>query len=80
MTEPFFEIIEGLDIEEPTDVVDYSTLDDVSLAEHYGLIRLTLHVTGALHDPNPTGKAADLHSQWAAINAEQRRRRSCEKE
>lgn len=72
--EVFNKIVEGLVLEEPTDAVDFTLLSDVGLARRYHKIREELNAMGKLHELNPTGDAADLHSQFAAIHAEITRR------
>lgn len=72
--EEFLRIMEGVELEEPTDAIDYTTLDDVELSRQYDLVRRELFVTDQLHNHNAVGYAGELHSKFAAINAEMRRR------
>lgn len=70
----FMQIMEGVELSEPTDAIDYGTLDDQELTKAHSKVRTELFHSGELHNHNPVGHAADLHSQFAAINHEMRRR------
>ena len=74
--ETFLQIVEGVTFEEPTDVVDYTQLSDAELAKAHSFTRTKLfNMPGnELHNLNPTGEAADLRAQFAAINFEMKRR------
>jgi hypothetical protein len=72
--EIFMQIMEGVVLEEPTDAVNYTLLDDVELSKAKASVRAELFAMGEIHNHNARGRAADLHSQFSAINAEMRRR------
>lgn len=72
--EEFLRIMDGVELAEPVDATDYTTLDDVQLSKEYDVVRRELFVTDQLHNLNATGYAGELHSKFAAINAEMRRR------
>lgn len=72
--EEFRKIMEGVELEEPTDAIDYTKLDDVQLSKEYQNVRQELFSTNQLHNKNPIGRAAELHSQFMAITAELHRR------
>lgn len=70
----FLRIMEGVELEEPTDTIDYTTLNDIELSTEYDGVRRALFETGELHNHNATGYAGELHSKFSAINVEMRRR------
>lgn len=72
--EEFMKIMEGIELEEPTDAIDYTQLTDIELAKEYDRIRTTLFKMDELLNLNATGEAAALHSQFAAVNDALRRR------
>ena len=70
----FAQIVAGITLDEPTDTVDYTTLDDVALSKAKQEVRRELFEMDQLRNFNATGRAAELHSKFAAINAEMRKR------
>lgn len=74
INELFLEMVADLEIEEPMDVVDYTTITDSELAVAFSEIRARLFRMKELFTPNPIGEAAELRSKMAAINTEMRRR------
>lgn len=70
----FLAIMGDIELAEPTDAVDYRFLSDQDLAKAHSEVRTELFHMDQLHNLNPVGHAADLHSRFAAINHEMRRR------
>lgn len=73
----FLQIMDGVTLQEPSDTVDYTQVSDMDLARAHSQTRSELFKLGALTGQgamNPTGRAAELHSRFMAINAEMRRR------
>lgn len=64
----FNEMVEGLSFSEP-DAIDYTQLSDAELIRVRSEVHSDLMASGEMHNPNPTGTAAELHSQFAAIMA-----------
>lgn len=79
--EIFRQMMEGVELEEPTDAINYSLCTDEELAIHYDRVRRALHEMegpdgrSGLHTFNAnTQEMRDLQSQFSAINHELRRR------
>lgn len=70
----FAALMEDVILEEPTDAIDYTQLDDVELMKAKASVKQELFDMGELHSKNPRGRAADLHSQYWAIDAAMRAR------
>lgn len=70
----FLQIMEGVELEEPTGAINYRELEDDELAETHSALKTALFNMGQLYNDNPRGEAADLHAQFSAVNVEVRRR------
>lgn len=65
----FLNIIDGLEIEEPTDVIDVTTLDNKGLADKLFEIEEKIKANEWILHPN-TQESRDLHSLRNAIQVE----------
>jgi len=71
--DPFDQIIAGIDLSEPTDVVDVSTLSDPEISFEIAKLNNLLIDMGQVRYPH-TQEARDIHSMRNALIVEQARR------
>lgn len=69
----FFEIVNGLDLTEPEEVVDFSKLPTTELLDIYTTVTQDLLGLGETIHPT-TDKGRELHSRRAAMSVELRLR------
>lgn len=80
MDDPFDQIVAGLDLEEPTDVVDVTTLSDLDLVDLYANVRQDLLGSGQMPADlkecvvDATDEGRSLHSLRVALEVEMRKR------
>lgn len=76
----FARMMEGVDLAEPTDVVDVTTLDDKTLLDRFADVRDRLKEGGMFSDLQSLGSRSGteeeraLHSERAALLVELRKR------
>lgn len=71
----FASIVAGMDVEDPDDVIDLSTLTDAALSSRFNDVREALLAIGEMHpDAVPTAEGRELHSIRAACLLEMRQR------
>lgn len=74
-TDPFDEIVKGVILSDPSEhAIDYTKITDQELLSEYSQVRQELIRTDEISNLNASGVAGDLHSRFAAINTEMRRR------
>jgi hypothetical protein len=80
MDDPFDAIVAGLDIEEPTDVVDITSLTDLELVDMCANVRQELLESGQMLGDSPvsaihaTHQGRELHSLRVALLVEMTKR------